>query len=127
VRRTVVVLGLVMLAVPITLLGARLLHNRVVFGQWLGSGPPPRIDWCGRRYYRSDSPALTLTMAQVRQRPPVVDPLVRVVITPSGMPVLARVMSRSKRKTYDTQVCAVILYVEVHHDAYMEYALSGGP
>jgi hypothetical protein len=42
VRRTVVIVGLVMAAVLFTLVGARLLHNRVVSGQWLGIGPPPR-------------------------------------------------------------------------------------
>lgn len=100
--------------------------NRAKFGTFGGAGPPPRVDWCGRRYYPGST---TETLAQVeafslldsRQR------LTRIDTAPSGMPIIAHIVPPQVRAQYHTDVCAMEIWVQTGRDAYLGYGLSGGP
>jgi hypothetical protein len=80
--------------------------NRARFGTFDTVGPPPRVDWCGRRYYPGST---TDTLAQVeaflllnsRQG------LTRIDTAPSGMPIVANVIPAQVRVQYHTDVCAM--------------------
>jgi hypothetical protein len=100
--------------------------NRAKFGTFDTVGPPPRVDWCGRRYYPGST---TDTLAQVeaflllnsRQS------LTRIDTAPSGMPIVAHVIPPQVRAQYHTDVCAMEIWVQTGEDAYLGYGLSGGP
>ena len=95
-----------------------LIHNRLVFGTTATAGPPPRVDYCGRRYYPAETP--TVSGNQLHN-------LTGIETAPSGMPVLANVISLSDRARYRTNVCAMELWVKIGSDEYLGYGLSGGP
>jgi len=95
-----------------------LVHNRLVFGTTATAGPPPRVDYCGRRYYPAETP--TVSGNRLHN-------LTGVDTAPSGMPVLANVISPSDRARYRTNVCAMELWVKIGSDEYLGYGLSGGP
>jgi len=84
------------------------------------SGTPPRIDWCGRRYY-------PYPRAQSADSLPITRPLVRVETTPAGDAVLAALFSEREKANSHTSVCAMALYVRVGPDSFLHYMLSGGP
>ncbi len=122
--------------VPIALLGAAgiglliaswrpALENRVTYGTF-DTGPPPRVDYCGRRYYPGNQ---TQTLAEVRAflAENGLTGLTRVATAPSGMPVVANVMPLSVRASYHTKVCTMQVWVQSGPDSYRPYALSGGP
>src|SRR2546428_2587622 len=98
-----VVSGLAALAAAVPAIG-----NRLAFGTFSTQGPPPRIDYCGRRYYPdSNFPnsavetgrAVAAELSANGQAG-----LTRVGTTPSGMPVLANVMSPAAKASYHTIV-----------------------
>jgi hypothetical protein len=103
------------------------IYNRLTYGTFSTSGPPPRIDWCGRRYIWSERVQSLFEVnvllgglnSQAR--------LTQVGTTPSGLPIVARVMSPNERAKYHTDVCAMELWVKLGPDSYLLYGLSGGP
>ena len=100
--------------------------NRARFGTFDAVGPPPRVDWCGRRYYAGST---TDTLAQVKatllltSRPG----LTQIDTAPSGMPIVADVMPPQMRAQNHTDVCAMEIWVQTGPNAYLGYGLSGGP
>jgi hypothetical protein len=102
------------------------LHNRDVFGTFDTSGAPPRVDYCGRRYYPGSS---VDTLAQVNAflASNKLHGITRIDTAPSGMPIVANVMSPDLRAHYHTSVCTMSLWVQTGPDSYLGYGLSGGP
>ena len=124
-------LNLVILGVPAAILiaGASIAtYNRVTFGTFYTTGAPLRIDYCGRTYYpgdtsRADSLAhVTSFLASNR-----LTGLTRIGSTPSGMPIVANVMSPEQQASFHTDVCTMGVWVQTGADSYVVYGLSGGP
>jgi len=107
-------------------LAATAIHNRVTFGAFYTTGPPPRVDWCGRRYYPgTDAESLSSVeafLAMNKQRG-----LTQIGSTPSGLRIVANVMPPAVRAAYHTNVCAMEVFVHTGPDRYLPYGLSGGP
>ena len=103
-------------------------YNRVTFDTFYTTGAPPRVNYCGRTYYPGD-PAHAYSLAHVtsflasNQQ----SGLTRIGSTPSGMPIVANVMSAEKRASFHTDVCTMEVWVQTGADAYVGYGLSGGP
>jgi|ERR1700674_3159517 len=125
-----VALTVVLVAAGITLIaiyaGAPAMHNRVAFGTFDTVGAPPRVDYCGRRYYPGNK---TETLAQVKAflAENGLYGLTRIDTAPSGEPIVTNVMPPELRAHYQTSVCAMGLWVQTGPDAYVGYSLSGGP
>jgi hypothetical protein len=102
------------------------IHNRVAFGTFDTVGAPPRVDYCGRRYYPGNK---TETLAQVKAflAENGLYRLTRIDTAPSGEPIVTNVMPPELRAHYHTSVCAMELWVQTGPDAYVGYGLSGGP
>ena len=102
------------------------IHNRIVFGEFYTAGAPPRVDYCGRRYYPGNR---TETLVQVNEflAENNLRGLTRIETTPSGMPVLTNVLSAAQKAEFSTSVCTMALWVQTGPDAYVGYGLSGGP
>jgi hypothetical protein len=101
-------------------------HNRAVFGTFDTAGAPPRVDYCGRRYYPGtnvDSLTQVNTFLALNNQ----SGLTRIDTAPSGMPIVANVMPPDVRARYSTNVCTMSLWVQTGPDAYLGYGLSGGP
>jgi hypothetical protein len=101
-------------------------QNQLTYGTFSTQGPPPRIEFCNRRYYpagsiQSGNVVLSLVAHAGRNG------VTRVGTTPSGMAILADYLSPSVRAVYNTNVCAMALWVRTGQDAYLPYTLSGGP
>ena len=102
------------------------INNRAKFGTFDTAGPPPRVDYCGRRYYpggKTDS--LAQVQAFLAQNG--MDGLTRIDTAPSGMPIVTHIMSPQVRARYHTDVCTMEVWVQTGQDAYLAYGLSGGP
>src|SRR5690242_1136215 len=101
-------------------------QNYLTYGTFAAAGAPPRIDYCGRRYYPG---TLTLTMLQVRTDLAKNDAsgLARIGTTPSGMPIVANVMSPALQAERHTSVCTMAVWVQTGPNSYKTYGLSGGP
>src|SRR5438309_8062172 len=67
--------------------GYAAIHNQATFGTFYTTGAPPRIDWCGRRYY---SGVTEETLAEVHAflARNGLGGLTRVGCTPSGLPIV---------------------------------------
>lgn len=91
-------------------------HNRLVFGTFATSGAPPRVDFCGRRYYPGQHVVAALPGG-----------LAVIDTAPSGMPVLANVMTQAERTRYHTNVCTMEVWIQTGPHSYLPYGLSGGP
>ena len=106
--------------------GYAAIHNQATFGTFYTTGAPPRIDWCGRRYY---SGVTEETLAEIHAflAKNGLSGLTQVDSTPSGLPVVANVMSPAQRAANRTNICTMELWVEVGADRYRIYGLSGGP
>ena len=104
-------------------IGVNLFTGYADWGTFAPTGPPPRIEWCGRRYYPGSHP---LTAQQFSQLP---EPRrwARVLTTPSGDPVLAIPATAREKAAFHTDVCAMALVVRESPDRYFVYPLSGGP
>jgi hypothetical protein len=130
-RQILVAVGLAALAVAGLVAGAPKVENRLAFGTFSTQDPPPRIDYCDRRYYpdanfpnsQSDSGAAVAAELSANGE----SGLTRVGTTPSGMPILANVMTAAQRASDHTKVCAMVIWVETGRDQYLPYGLSGGP
>jgi hypothetical protein len=102
------------------------LDNRAAFGTFDTSGAPPRVDYCGRRYYPGgnvDSLAQVNAFLALNK----LYGITRIDTAPSGMPIVANVMSPAVRATYHTNVCSMSLWVQTGPDSYLGYGISGGP
>lgn len=111
----------------VVLLGLGFLYEGYVYMSWgtllPAEGPPPRVEWCGRRYYPgydTVTPAALATELGAGQ-------LRQVASTPSGLTVLASPLSPQEQASHRTSVCAMAVYVRVQSDSYLPYWLSGGP
>jgi hypothetical protein len=134
VRRRVRLVALPIVAALVVAIGASFsvpwalaaLHNRAAFGTFDASGAPPRVDYCGRRYYPGSN---VDTLAQVKTFLALNNlyGITRIDTAPSGMPIVANVMSRDLRARYHTEVCTMSLWVQTGPDSYLGYGLSGGP
>lgn len=79
------------------------IERRLAFGTFSTNGPPPRIDYCGRRYYpdsnfpnyASESGSTVAAELSANGQ----TGLTRVGTTPSGMPILANVIYRVRAQT----------------------------
>src|SRR5437016_2966931 len=97
--------GIILLAVVVM---TPPIERRLAFGTFSTDGPPPRIDYCGRRYYpdskfpnsayESGSSVAQALSANREAR------LSRIGTTPSGMPILANVMTPAQRVSFRTSV-----------------------
>jgi hypothetical protein len=129
VRRRTATLILLGVVAAILVTGASIaVYNRVNFGTFYTAGAPPRINYCGRTYYpgdttRADSLAhITSFLAANRQ-----SGLTRIGSTPSGLSIVANVMSPETKAAFHTDVCTMELWVQTATDSYVVYGLSGGP
>jgi hypothetical protein len=130
-RRSVVLfalLGVVLVAVIGGVAAAPAVQNRLTYGTFSTQGPPPRVDYCGRRYYPSE-PASAQTRSEIDDflRKNGFHGLQQIATAPSGMPILANVIPAEARVAYQTRVCTMILWVKITPDRYVGYSLSGGP
>jgi hypothetical protein len=134
VRRRVRLVALPIVAATVLAIGASFfiaqalaaLHNRAVFGTFDTAGAPPRVDYCGRRYYPGSN---VDTLAQVNAflASNKLYGITRIDTAPSGMPIVANVMSADLRARYHTSVCTMSLWLQTGPDSYLGYGLSGGP
>jgi len=92
------------------------IHDRLTFGTLSTAGAPPRVDYCGRRYYPAEASLATLPSG-----------LSTIDTAPSGMPVLAPVLTASEQAQHHTNVCTMQLFVQTGSHSYISYGLSGGP
>jgi len=130
-RRMVIVLALVGIGLLAALVASPAIARRLAFGTFSTEGPPPRIDYCGRRYYPnsnfpnstygSESAVATELLANGQTG------LTLIGTTPSGMPISANVMTAAQRASFHTSVCTMVVWVHVSPDRYLAYGLSGGP
>ncbi len=105
-----------------------LIQNRLTYGTFDVASAPPRVDYCGRRYYPgSASQVQTLAQVQAFLAENGLHGLTRVGTAPSGMPVVTHVLSPGVRAEYHTNICTMALWVQSGPDAYLGYGLSGGP
>ena len=102
--------------VAIFAVAPNLIHNQVAFGTFATSGAPPRVDFCGRRYYPAQH-----AVAGLPRELAVID------TAPSGMPVLADMLSPAEQAQHHTNVCTMAVWVQTGPHSYLPYGLSGGP
>jgi hypothetical protein len=126
VARIVILLGAAIATVAIYAVAPSAIHNRLAFGTFDTVGAPPRVDYCGRRYYPGDK---TETLAQIQAflAENRLYGLTRIDTAPSGEPIIANVMPHELRAHYHTSVCTMGLWVQTGPDVYVGYGLSGGP
>jgi hypothetical protein len=101
-------------------------YNRATFGTFFTTDAPPRVDYCGRRYYpgsRIDSLADVKGFLAENG----LHGLTRIGSTPSGLPIVANLRSERDKTLYQTNVCTMSLWVQTGPDTYQGYGLSGGP
>jgi len=123
-----VIVGIALLAVLVVFPA---IGRRLAFGTFSTEGPPPRIDYCGRRYY----PDSNFPNSAYESGSSVAQELsangeaglTRIGTTPSGMPILANIMTPAQRASFHTSVCTMVVWVQAVPDRYLAYGLSGGP
>ncbi len=126
-----IVLALIGIALLVVVEATPAIQRRLAYGTFSTQGPPPRIDYCGRRYYpdsnfpnsayESESAVAAELSANGQTG------LTRIGTTPSGMPISANVMTAAQRASFHTGVCTMVVWVHVAPDRYLAYSLSGGP
>ena len=117
--------------VPLVPLARLEFVNRIDYGTLDLSGPPPRIDWCDRRYYPTDSP-VDITRAEAVQRsgvsPGWTASAFRVVgRSPSGLDFYARITDGRDRFAGPLLPCSMAVFLQIGPDRFRPYGLSGGP
>jgi hypothetical protein len=128
VLRVVLLVASATVTVAIFAVAPNAIHNRLAYGTFDTAGIPPRIDYCGRRYYPADQPKTeTITQVDALLARNGLHGLTQVDTAPSGMPVVTNVISPSLRARYHTNVCAMRLWVKSGSNSYIGYSLSGGP
>jgi len=118
-RRVVQVIALLASAIAVVAIFAvapTFLHDRLVFGTFATSGAPPLVDFCGRHYYPAQQAVSGLPRG-----------LAVIDTAPSGMPVLADLLSPAEQAQHHTNVCTMQLFVQTGPHSYLSYGLSGGP
>lgn len=105
------------------------LYAYSTYATWggLGTGAPSRVVWCGRTY---EPGASIFTLAQVRQEVEAGahdGDLRQVARSPWGYAVMAAPMSRAQKASFRTNVCAMVVFVQLGSNSYRPYPLSGGP
>jgi hypothetical protein len=113
----------IVVSVPVA---ATAIHNRLTFGTFSTSGPPPRVGWCGRTYLPGASKE-SLAGVQAFLEENGLHGLTRIGSTPSGLPIVANVMMPAERASFHTNICTMSLWVQTGPDQYLPYGLSGGP
>lgn len=130
-RHIAIVLALVGIALLAVVVVTPAIERRLAFGTFSTKGPPPRIDYCGRRYYPvSNFPnaayefesAVAAALSANGQTG-----LTRIGTTPSRMPISANIMTPAQRASFHTTVCTMVVWAQVGPDRYLAYGLSGGP
>src|SRR6266513_1642521 len=96
-RHMAIVLALIGIALLVVVEATPAIQRRLAYGTFSTQGPPPRIDYCGRRYYpdsnfpnsayESESAVAAELSANGQTG------LTRIGTTPSGMPISANVMT----------------------------------
>jgi hypothetical protein len=126
VARIVIFFAAAIATIAIFAVAPTAIHNRAAFGTFDTTGAPPRIDYCGRRYYPGSN---TDPLAQVQHFLALnkLHGLTRIDTAPSGMPIVTNVIPPQVRAQYHTNVCTMVLWVQTGPDAYLGYGLSGGP
>jgi hypothetical protein len=105
-----------------------LIQDRLTYGPFDVASAPPRVDYCGRRYYPgSTSQVQTLAQVQAFLAENGLHGLTRVGTAPSGMPVVTHLLTPDLQVKYHTNICTMALWVQSGPDAYVGYGLSGGP
>ena len=122
---------MVLLAVPVAIFiaGASIaVQNQVNFGTFYTAGAPPRVLYCDRTYYPGNPDRID-TLAHVTSILSAngMSGLTRIGSTPSGLPIVASVMSAETKAAFSTRVCAMEIWVRTGADAYVAYGISGGP
>jgi hypothetical protein len=95
------------------------MRNQWTYGTVSTEGTPPLIRYCGRTYLPASAAESGRPMQMFNGE--------RIGTTPSGMPVMANVLSPASRAYSHTQVCTMAIWVETGPDQYLAYGLSGGP
>jgi len=128
VLRIVLLVAAAAVTIAIFAVAPTALQNRMVYGTFNTAGAPPRVDYCGRRYYPADQPK-TETLAQIDAflARDGLHGLTQVGTAPPGMPIVTNVIPPQVRVRYHTNVCTMVLWVKIGSDAYVGYSLSGGP
>ena len=125
------VLALIGIALLAVVEATPAIQRRLAYGTFSTQGPPPRIDYCGRRYYPDSNfpnstdvsgSALAAELSANGQTG-----LTRIGTTPSGMEISANIMTPAQRASLHTSVCTMVVWVHVGSDRYLAYGLSGGP
>src|SRR6266550_4865748 len=103
--------GLVAAGVGAWALGPAI-RNQAMYGTMSTEGTPPLVRYCDRTYLpapaaKSGRPTEMLNSAE------------RIGTTPSGMPVIATVLSPASRANMHTQVCTMAVWVETGSDEYL--------
>src|SRR5438552_8598214 len=96
------------------------MRNLAMYGTMSTEGTPPLIRYCDRTY-------LPAPAAKSGRPTEMLNSTERIGTTPSGMPVIATVLSPASRAYLHTQVCTMAVWVETGSDEYLAYGLSGGP
>ena len=126
--RAVTVVLLAVAAVILIAGGSIAVSNQVNFGTFYTTSPPPRIQYCDRRYYLAEPPRTdSLGHVTAFLAANGLSGLTQVGSTPSGLPILANVMPPETRASYHTDVCTMGVWVQTGPDSYVLYSLSGGP
>src|SRR6266566_9578359 len=103
-RHMAIVLALIGIALLVVVEATPAIQRRLTYGTFSTQGPPPRVDYCGRRYYPGSS-AESRSSVDAFLAKNGASGLTRVGTTPSGMPIVANVMSPATRAAYHTSVC----------------------
>ncbi len=112
--------------VAIVAVAPQAVHDRIAFGTFDTTAAPPRVDYCGRRYYPGDRTD-TLAGVQGFLAENGLHGLTQIDTAPSGMPIIANVLPPDMRAQYHSNVCTMALWVQTGPDTYRAYGLSGGP
>lgn len=131
-RTSLIVLGAVAAAAAlIPLLSFALLEyvNRIDYGTLNLSGPPPRIDWCDRRYYPAPVDFTRTEAVQHSEVSPGWTASAFGVVgrTPSGLDFYARITDGRDRFAGPLLPCSMAVFLQIAPDRFRPYGLSGGP
>src|SRR2546421_4437361 len=111
VLKIVLLIASALVTVAIFAVAPNPVHNLLAYGTFDTTGAPPRVDYCGRRYYPGNA-TLTTPQVQAQLAQNGLHDLTRIGTAPTGMPIVAAVNSPAVRAQYHTDVCAMVVYVQ---------------
>ncbi len=112
--------------VAVFALAPNLIQHRLTYGTFDVASAPPRVDYCGRRYYPgSTSQVETRAQVQASLAESGLYGLTRVGTAPSGMPVVTHPLTPDLKAKHHPNICTMALWVQSGPDAYVGYGLSG--